>query len=117
MRYVVWRRNIRDYSTNMRACGPNNGCHALLEELADYTERNAIEYADIKQQIRPKTNRKISRNCDRTFLIRNVLFHIFAYSSSNFEAIGISFYILSDTGRVREGEEDRISTARVSSRR
>lgn len=94
MRYVVWRRNTRDYSTNMRACRPNNGCYALLEELANYTERNVIEYADINQQMRPEINRKVSQNYSRTFLIRNVLFHVFAYSSNNFEAVGISFYIL-----------------------
>lgn len=51
-RYMVclWHRNTRDYSTSMRACGPENGSYALLEELADCIERNAIEYADINQQ-------------------------------------------------------------------
>lgn len=77
-RYVVWRRNTHDYSTNMRACGPNNGCYALLEELANYTERNAIEYADINQQIWPEINRKVFQNYGGTSLIRNVLFHVFA---------------------------------------
>lgn len=90
--YVVWRRNTRYYSTNMRACGPNNGCHALLEELANYTERNVTEYADINQQMRLEISRKVSQNYCRTFLRPNVLFHVFAYSSSNFEAMSISFY-------------------------
>jgi len=33
----------------MQACGPENGCYALLEELADCTERNVIEYADVNK--------------------------------------------------------------------
>lgn len=82
IRYVVWRRNTHDYSTNMRVCEPDNGYHALLEELADYTERNAIKYADMNQQIRPEINRKVSQIYSGTSLIRNVLFHIFAYSNS-----------------------------------
>jgi len=38
----------------MRACGLENGCYALLEELVDCTERNAIEYVAINKYRRKR---------------------------------------------------------------
>jgi hypothetical protein len=106
----LWRRNTRDYSTSMWACCPENGCYALL---ADCTERNATEYADVNQQIWAKSVEN-KFEIMALVVIWNDQFFIFTQLQ---EVVGITFYVLGDTEREkdRKGSNTDASSSRVSS--
>lgn len=111
-RYMVCLRcrNTRDYSTNMQACGLENGCYALLEELAHCIERNATKYADANQQTRAKSIKNKFVKIMIRFIIWNDTFFVHAF---NCRKLLTSLFVCSVTQKGRKREKKRSYTDQV----